>query len=88
MLRRRALAGDWLRYHLIDEATQQLLTAMACAGVVVHSGIGAAGASQAVSRAPDAAFPVAAIAFLRGFLCGTPELLLIFARNVVESDNN
>lgn len=60
---------------------------MAYAGVIVHSGIGAAGASQAISRAPSAALPIAAIAFLRGFLCGAPELLLILARRTVECDN-
>lgn len=80
--------GDWLKYDLIDEATQQLLTALAVAGVIVHSGIGAACASQAISRAPDAALPIAAIAFLRGFLCGTPELLLILAQRIVECDND
>lgn len=77
------ITGDWLKYQLIDEPAQHLLTNVATAGVLVHSGIGLASARQAVNREPDAALPAATIAFLRGFLCGTPELLLVLARSIV-----
>eukprot|EP00892_Ulva_mutabilis_P006048 jgi/Ulvmu1/3815/UM018_0026.1 len=78
-------SGDWLKYQLIDESTQQLLSNLASVGVLVHSGIGVACARQAIRRQPDAALPAATIAFLRGFLCGSPELLLVLARNNVKS---
>ena len=81
-------AGDWLKYQLIDEPTQQLLTNLASLGVLFHSGIGVACAGQAIGRYPDAALPAATIAFLKGFLCGTPELLLVLARYSVAHDDD
>jgi apolipoprotein N-acyltransferase len=76
-------AGDWLKYGYVDEAMQSILSAAAAAGVVVHTCIAIAAAQLAAERARTAVLPKTAIAFAKGFFCGTPELLLVLAHRAI-----
>lgn len=89
------VAGDWLKYQLIDRGTQEALTTAAIGGTVVHSLIGAYAAYWTFhSDLPEdaGAKPArAAIAALRGFLCGFIELIrllsLQYARGSQETED-
>lgn len=71
-------AGDWLKYGYVNGDTQNALTVAACLGSTFHAFIATLTARQAASQSGNLALAAA-----RGFLCGTPELLRVWAEKAV-----
>lgn len=75
-------AGDWLRYGYIDRQTQIALTYAACASIALHGAIATYVTRHAMVRRQNRV-----VAFARGFLCGTADLLRVLAIENTEGDS-
>lgn len=82
-------AGDWLKYDLIDEQTQNSLTAAARVGLVGHTAIAVIAARDVLQTSSQESRDQSATALLttgaaaRGFFLGFLELVRVLAVQTV-----